>query len=154
MLKIGKMADYALLVTHHLVKKTYGLCTTDDLAQASQLSVPTVRKLLKMLVDANIVTSYRGVKGGYKLSREAKYLSLADIITAVEGPIALTECTQVKHDCDLESSCELKHNWSYVNQMVAQLFTHISLADLSNPNAKHIVGLNPTDALRTASRHT
>ncbi len=145
------MADYALLVTHHLANKMDILCTTDNLAQASQLSLPTVRKILKMLVDADIVTSYRGVKGGYKLSRDARLLSVADIITAVEGPIAITECSQAHHDCELEEHCELKHNWSYINNMVAQFFKHISLADLANPNTTQIVGLNPSST-RTSSR--
>lgn len=131
MLRIGKMADYALLVTNHLVKTTDELCTTEDLVNACQLPFATVRKLLKKLVDAGIVTSYRGIKGGYKLSREPNLLTVADVIAAIEGPITLTECSNHPSKCNLASNCDLKSNWNSVNQMVSTLFKRITLADMA-----------------------
>ena len=141
MLRIGKMADYALLVTNQLVKTTDELCTSEDLLQATQLPPATVRQLLKKLVDAGIVKSHRGAKGGYRLSNNPQTFTVADVISAIEGPIALTQCTQQLGNCDLEDHCDLKHNWNYVNQMVNTLFNHITLADMASRVPEHIVNL-------------
>jgi FeS assembly SUF system regulator len=131
MLRIGKMSDYALLLTNHLVGTTDSLCTTEDIVVACRLPLATVRKLLKKLVDAQIVNSYRGVRGGYRLAREPKDITIAEVIGAIEGPIALTECTQLQNDCSLAADCELRQNWNYLNQMVATLFSNISLAQMA-----------------------
>lgn len=134
MLRIGKMADYALLITNHLVKKTDELCTSEDLLQATHLPPATVRKLLKKLVDAGIIKSIRGAKGGYRLSSDPRGFTLIDVISAIEGPIALTQCSQADEVCDLANHCDLKRNWSYVNQMVLKLFKQITLADMASNN--------------------
>ncbi len=131
MLRIGKMSDYALLLTNHLVGKTDTLCTTEEIVVACRLPQATVRKLLKKLVDAHVVVSYRGVRGGYRLAREPKDITIAEVIVAIEGPIALTECTQIRNDCSLAVDCELRQNWNYLNQMVATLFSNISLAQMA-----------------------
>jgi len=130
-LRIGKMSDYALLLTNHLVGTRDGLCTTEDIVSACRLPLATVRKLLKKLVDAQIVISYRGVRGGYRLAREPRDITIAEVIGAIEGPIALTECTQLQNDCSLAPDCELRQNWNYLNQMVATLFSNISLAQMA-----------------------
>lgn len=131
MLRIGKMSDYALLLTNHLAGTTDGLCTTDDIVNASRLPLATVRKLLKKLVDARIVISQRGIRGGYRLAREPRDITVAEVISAIEGPIALTECSQQQGDCSLAADCELRQNWNYVNQMVTTLFTNINLAQMA-----------------------
>jgi len=131
MLRIGKMADYALLLTNHLVVSQDDLCTTEDLVDATQLPLATVRKLLKQLVDAGIVLSQRGAKGGYRLADKPVAFTIADVIGAIEGPIALTQCITIKGNCGLSTTCGMKHNWNYVNQMVADLFRHITLEDMS-----------------------
>jgi FeS assembly SUF system regulator len=131
MLRIGKMSDYALLLTNHLVGTTDSLCTTESIVIACHLPLATVRKLLKKLVDAQIVISYRGVRGGYRLAREPENITVAEVIAAIEGPIALTECTQLENDCSLAADCELRQNWNYLNQMVATLFSNISLAQMA-----------------------
>ncbi len=147
MLKIGKMADYALVLTHQLVKSVEPLSTTEDLTSASQLPLATVRKLLKNLVDANIVTSYRGINGGYKLSKAPQNITVADVIAAIEGPITLTECTQHQSDCGLASNCDLKENWGYINKIVASLFSHITLADMAKKIPEHVIELNKSKIL-------
>ena len=89
MIKIGKLADYALLITDHLVATTDSLCTNVELSRATHLPIATVRKLLKKLVDAGIVTSYRGINGGYRLSTSPEDIAIAQVITAIEGPISI-----------------------------------------------------------------
>jgi FeS assembly SUF system regulator len=143
MLRIGKMTDYALLLTNQLVAARDALCTTDDLVAATQLSPATVRRLLKQLVDSGIVTSYRGVKGGYRLANEPAAFTVADVIGAIEGPIALTQCATQKGECELVATCDLKNNWSYVNHMIADLLQHITLADMSHTVSERIVHISP-----------
>jgi FeS assembly SUF system regulator len=144
MLRIGKMTDYALLLTNHLVMSAEALCTTEELAAATLLPLATVRKLLKQLVDAGIVASYRGAKGGYRLAEAPGQFTIADVIAAIEGPIALTQCATQGDACDLSASCGLKGNWVFLNQMVANLFQHITLDDMSRRVSERVVEFPPT----------
>lgn len=130
MLRIGKMADYALLITNQMVIADQ-LSTTEALASATQLPLATVRKLLKQLVDANIVKSQRGAYGGYTLAKDPKHLSIADVISAIEGPIALTQCASDLGTCNLFDRCALKNNWSLLNDIVGEVLQKISLTDMS-----------------------
>lgn len=148
MLRLGKMADYALLVTHELVKLDTGrLTTTEELAQKTHLTITTVRKLLKYLVDAQVVKSFRGVKGGYQLAGPAEQISVAQVIAAVDGPIALTACSRdsASSDCQVSEHCELKENWSVINSLICQALERISLRDMSRqlataPGCAHDAG--------------
>lgn len=139
MLRIGKMTDYALLLTNHLVSTNGALCTTEELAAATTLPLASVRKLLKQLVDAGIIVSQRGVKGGYHLANAPGQFTIADVIGAIEGPIALTQCATLQDGCNLSSSCDLKSNWGYLNQMVIDLFQHITLDDMSQRLSERVV---------------
>lgn len=141
MIRIGKLADYALLVTNHLVKSPDTLCTTEDLAKATGLPLATVRKLLKKLVDGDVIQSYRGIHGGYRLGVSADSVSVADVIRAVEGPIAITECAHHDNTCGLATNCDLKDNWSYVNRVVHMVLEHITLADMAQNAADQSIQL-------------
>ena len=132
MLKIGKMADYGLLLTNQLAKTDKPLSTTEELAKATQLPLATVRKLLKKLVDAGIVASTRGARGGYVLAKAATDLTVADVINAIEGPIAITQCSGHDAHCSMAADCDLKENWSTINRVIATVLGQLSLADMAN----------------------
>ena len=91
MIRVGKMADYGLLVTNELAKINGELMKTEDIANRVQLPLTTVRKILQHLVDAQVVQSYRGINGGYRLAKPASDINIAEVIVAIEGPIAITE---------------------------------------------------------------
>lgn len=131
MIKIGKLADYALLITNYLVVKTDSLCTNDELSKMTHLPIATVRKLLRKLVDAELVTSYRGIKGGYRLSVSPQDISIAQVIIAVEGQIAITECASTNDICNFAYDCNLKENWGILNKFFVNTLSNISLADMS-----------------------
>jgi len=131
MLHIGKMADYALLITNQLVATRNQLSTTEALADATQLPLATVRKLLKQLVDTGIVKSQRGIKGGYTLAKDPALISIADVLTAIEGPISLTKCVVQQNGCELSAQCSLKSNWGYLNGIVTDVLQQISVFDMS-----------------------
>lgn len=142
MIKIGKLADYALLITDYLALSKDSLCTTEELCKSTHLPVATVRKLLKKLVDAKIVNSYRGSNGGFRLSSSPKDISIANVIVAVEGPIAITECAISGGDCGLSKKCHLKGNWGILNKFFVDTLTNISIADMSQAMSEHPVKLN------------
>jgi len=132
MIRIGKLTDYAFLITNYLVLKQNHLCTIDDICQATSIPLATNRKLLKKLVDAKVVTSYRGSKGGYTLAKTAEEISLADVIYAVEGPISLTECAKQSTECKLSNCCELQSNWAFLNNFFEINLQKVSLKAMSS----------------------
>lgn len=143
MIKIGKLADYALLITDYLASSSDSLCTTEELSKATHLPVATVRKLLKKLVDARLVNSYRGSNGGYRLSSSPTGISIAHVIIAVEGPIAITECAISGGTCSLSKECHLKNNWGILNKFFVDTLANISIADMSRAMSKNSVNFKP-----------
>jgi len=108
------------------------LVQAPDLALLTGLPVPTVAKTLKRLSHAGLIESQRGAKGGYVLVRDAADIPVTEIITAVDGPIALTDCT-VESDgvCDIEALCPTRTNWKKINEAVVGALRGISLADMT-----------------------
>jgi Rrf2 family protein len=102
------------------------------LAEETGVPQATAHKLVHTLVRAGLLHSLRGVGGGVKLARPAAAISLADIIEAVEGPIALTACVDTgRHECVLEGSCRVQPHWALVNGAVRGALAGISLASLT-----------------------
>jgi FeS assembly SUF system regulator len=142
MLKLAKLTDYALRITDHLVMTTDSLKTNKELSQATQIPIATVRKLLKLLVDAKIIKSFRGSSGGYRLSRPAKDISIAQVIIAIEGPISITECASYQDSCDFSEGCNLKDSWGILNNFFIKTLTNISLAEMSNIISDQLIELD------------
>ncbi|HEX8055450.1 MAG TPA: Rrf2 family transcriptional regulator, partial [Novosphingobium sp.] len=93
---------------------------------------PTVQKLVSRLTAAGLLRSSRGVGGGLKLARPAAAITLADIIEAVEGPIALTACVEHgRHDCTLESACMVRPHWPLINETLRGALAQVSLTRLA-----------------------
>src|SRR5690348_16378 len=112
MVRLGKLTDYGLLLLTCIAKSpNASLRTARDLAAESGLPLPTVSRLLQQLLRSDLLVSHRGTKGGYTLARKPREISVVDVVAALEGPIALTECsTDVIGVCDLEPSCPIKSN--------------------------------------------
>jgi FeS assembly SUF system regulator len=135
MLRLSKMTDYALLVTDYLAKHPAGHSSMRDIAAGTHVPQATVRKVLKRLGDAGVVSAARGVRGGYRLSETASDISVARIIDAMEGPVAMTECNQPDSPCRMECHCQLRQNWIQINHWVNRFLGSITLSDLSAPMA-------------------
>ena len=106
MIRLSRLADYGIVVMTHMARHPDRQHAAPEIAAQTQLPLPTASKILKGLVRAGLLISHRGVKGGYGLARSATAISVADVIVALEGPIALTAC--VEHgpgDCDIEALC-------------------------------------------------
>jgi FeS assembly SUF system regulator len=135
MIRLSKLTDYGLVLMSYVARnKTRALHTARDLAIESGLPAPTVSKLLRILQQSGFLISQRGIKGGYSLARDPREISVSDIIAALEGPVALTDCsTDITGLCDFERACPIKHNQQIINQVVRGALEKLSLADLVHP---------------------
>ena len=137
MLRISKLTDYATVILATLARDTTPRRTASEVARSCNIATPTASKLLKQLQRAGLVESTRGLHGGYRLARPARQISAAAILSALEGPLALTECSTHDSHCDLQANCSVGGNWQRINQAIHQSLEEISLAELagleSNP---------------------
>jgi FeS assembly SUF system regulator len=118
MIRMSKLTDYAIVLLAHLARSERTL-TAQELAGRSRVPLPTVSKLCKELSRAGLVVSHRGRHGGYSLARGADAISVAEIVEALEGPIALTECGSPGGDrCGIEASCLAKASWDPVSRAI------------------------------------
>ena len=131
MLRISKLTDYATVILAHLPDAGQGRCTATEVATHAGLALPTVSKVLKELQRAGLVASTRGAHGGYALARPAAQISAADIIDAVEGPVALTECASHDNHCGLESSCRVGASWQRVSVAIRAALAEVTLTQLA-----------------------
>ncbi len=135
MLRISKMTDYAIMLMVELTREGETL-SAHALAKRIRVEVPTASKVLKLLAGANLLQSYRGVNGGYRVNRPATQISVAEVIAAIEGPIAMTECSVETGLCHQEESCNLRGNWQRISIAVARALEDVSLAEMSVPLRK------------------
>jgi FeS assembly SUF system regulator len=144
MLKISKMTDYAIRVMVELSRQGE-ILSAQALAERVGVETPTASKVLKLLAGKGLLESYRGASGGYRVKREAKDISVAEVIEAIEGPVAITECSDEAGHCDLESHCGLQGNWRRISREVSRALRGVTLAEMASPAA---AGRGPLD-LRT-----
>lgn len=141
MLRLSNLADYAVVVmtaTARASERDRPL-SASELAGLTAVPAPTVAKLLGQLARAGLLNSQRGVAGGFSLARPAPAISLADIVEAIDGPIALTHCAQGATDCDLADCCPVRPHWEPVNRAVRAALAAVSLADLAPAPARERV---------------
>lgn len=134
MLRLSKLTDYAIVVLSRLSARADDRRSAAELAQDTGLPEPTVAKVLKALSRSGLVQSTRGASGGYRLTRPLEEISVATVITAMEGPIALTSCVPAATDsCSVEEFCPLRGNWQRVNQAIEVALEAVSVADMLIP---------------------
>ena len=150
MIRLSRLADYGVVLACQMAVKADRCHNAFDLAAATGLPAPTVSKLLAAMARAGVLVSQRGAKGGYRLARGPEAITAADIVTAVDGPIALTVC--IEHGagaCDVESLCPSRSGWRRINDAVRDAMKSVSLAELafSMPaDFSDLSGLSTADA--------
>lgn len=133
MLRISKLADYGTVVMVHLAKHGQELCNARDIALHTHLSVPTVSKILKRLTSAGLLTSVRGVAGGYRLQRPANEISVSQIIFALEDHRGFTECSLQPNECSLQGVCTIQGNWRLISHAIETALDSVSLEAFAKP---------------------
>lgn len=130
MFKVNKLTDYATVVLI-AIARTREARSAQHISEKTGIPLPTVAKLMKNLNRAGLVRSQRGVNGGYALGRLPAEITLADVIQAVEGPIALTACADTSEEqCSLEAVCPVQGRWNRVNAAVRAALEDVTLADM------------------------
>ncbi|AOL25022.1 FeS assembly SUF system regulator [Erythrobacter litoralis] len=132
-MRLSNLADYAVITMSQAARHCGdGRVSAAELASETGLPVPTVQRLVSKLTAAGLLRSVRGARGGLQLARPAAAITVADIVEAVEGPIALTAC--IDHgDCDFEVGCTMKPHWPIINDALRGALADISLAQLRDP---------------------
>ena len=134
MIKVSRMADYAVLLLCRMSRNKDKVYSAHDLSLSTSLPITTISKILTKLRKAQIVVSVRGVSGGYKLFKDAKKISVGDIIDVIDGKIALTVCIEENNNnCGLASMCPSHSNWQIINNAVCSALNSVSIEEMSRP---------------------
>lgn len=133
MIRLSKLTDYGFVVLNRFAGDGEDVVrNAPELAEETCLPLPTVSKLLKALARGGLLTARRGAKGGYSLARPAEAIRASDVIEALEGPVALTDCSgKGSEDCSIEANCPVRTHWALITTAVRQALDKITLADLA-----------------------
>ena len=134
-MRLTHLADYAVVMMTAAARRGADVrLSATELADETGVPLPTAQKLMGKLAGAGLLTSARGAAGGFALARSAADISLADIVEAVEGPIALTACSEHgRHDCMLEGACQVRPHWGVVNETLRGALAGVPLTQLAQP---------------------
>lgn len=134
MIRASRLADYGVVLAGHMAARPEMFYNAVDLAAVTQLPAPTVSKVLAALTRAGVLVSHRGARGGYRLARSPKEISAAEIVAALDGPIAMTMC--IEHGdgaCEVETACPSRRGWLRINAAIRRALEEVSLEDLAAP---------------------
>ena len=135
MFRLSKGTDYGIRILAHLAKAgDRAPHNAREVAEELMLPVPMVSKVMKSLARSGMLESHRGAKGGFNLARRPEELSVAAMISALEGPFALTQCQLGPALCEHEKICEVQQPWSVINAAVNHTLATVTLSDLINPS--------------------
>ena len=146
MIRLSKLADYGIVIMTHLARPGGAQASAQEIAQATRIPQPMAQKILKVLARGGLLRSQRGVKGGYELARAARLVNVAQIIEALDGPIAITDCVDgAPGDCLIESLCPARTNWVRINSAIRDALEDVTLAEMAEAR-------RPAPELRAAAR--
>ena len=142
MLRISKLTDYGIVLLAHFARRAPGsTCNARELAEATGLPFPVVGKVLKTLAQAGLLVSHRGAKGGYTLARPPGAISVAEMIEALEGPIALMACSAGPGHCEQESICCVRDPWQTIHGAIRGALSGVTLGGLVQAQNDPVVPL-------------
>ena len=141
MLRISRLTDYATVILSVLAAQPQSVQTAAAVAARTGIAAPTARKLLKQLHHAGLVVSSRGLRGGYRLARSAQQISAAQILDALEGPLAITDCAAGIGHCGIEHTCRVARGWQRLSMAVRRTLAEVSLAQLAGLDAAAAIAM-------------
>lgn len=135
MIRLSRLTDYAITLLSYVGNESDALWTAAGLSEKSGLPLPTVAKVLKVLAKSGLVSAQRGAIGGYKLTRTPSQISVAQIIEAMDGPIAITKCAHGSaQKCAIKNFCAMSGGWNKVNGAIRDALNDVSLAEMVSPS--------------------
>ena len=131
-MRLSHLADYAVVLMTAAARRPAGArLSATELSVDTGVPLPTTQKLMGQLTASGLLTSVRGASGGCSLARPAADISLADVVEAVEGPIAMTVCSEGRSDCALDAHCRVKPHMGVVGNAVRGALGAVSLTELA-----------------------
>jgi FeS assembly SUF system regulator len=131
-MRLTHLADYAVVIMTAAARREAGArLSASELAHETGVPLPTTQKLMGRLAAEGLLTSVRGAAGGFALARPAEAITLADIVEAVEGPIAMTVCAEGRTDCALDAHCHVKPHMGIVGNAIRGALGAVSLTELA-----------------------
>jgi len=131
-IRLSKLADYGIVIMTNLARHPDRQHNAAELAAEAHIPQPMASKILKALARTGLLASHRGAKGGYGLARPAERITVAEVITALDGPIALTACIEhAPGECDIEAVCPARANWQRINDAIRRALDDITLAEMA-----------------------
>jgi Rrf2 family protein len=133
MLRLSKKADYALMAMKHLAVRhdAGGASSAREIAEAYEIPLELLAKVLQRLVRARLLVSVQGTRGGYRLGRLAAAIPVADVIQAVDGPVTVTACSPDDHRCEQYSKCSIRDPLWKIRGRILEALTTVTVADLT-----------------------
>ena len=131
-MRLSHLADYAVVLMTAAARRPAGArLSATELAGETGVPLPTAQKLMGQLAGCGLLLSVRGACGGFSLAKPATEISLADIVEAVEGPIAMTVCSEGRRDCALDAHCRVKPHMGIVGNAVRGALGAVRLTELA-----------------------
>jgi len=155
MLRISKLTDYGIVLLARFATAPPGTSlNAREMSEGTGLPLPVVSKMLKTLAGAGLLRSQRGAKGGYRLDRAPEAVTVAELLDAMEGGVALMDCTAGPGHCDQEENCGVREPWQRINRAVKGALESVTLAELVRPAASSdLLDIEPpADALASPQR--
>jgi FeS assembly SUF system regulator len=149
MIILSKLADYGVIVATHLAAYPERQLTAAVVADDVRLPRATVAKILKALAHAGLVMATRGAAGGYRLARDPRSISVAQVVAAIDGDIGLTQCSVHVAECARTDYCPTRPHWAAINRAVEHALAAVSLDAMLTPAA--FVRHRPAFAIRPAA---
>ncbi|HEX9190718.1 MAG TPA: SUF system Fe-S cluster assembly regulator, partial [Candidatus Deferrimicrobiaceae bacterium] len=146
-MRLSKLADYGTVVMGYMAGDPAAVHTATGIAAAIGVAPPTVSKLLKLLSRRSLLVSLRGSRGGYRLSRRPDSITVAEVVEAVEGTIALTECSGAMCRCSVEPGCTVQRNWRQINRRLRGVLDGVTVADLARKRTRRGPSRRPSGAV-------
>ncbi|HVC20041.1 MAG TPA: Rrf2 family transcriptional regulator [Vicinamibacterales bacterium] len=132
MLRFSKKADYALIAMKHLVLRGEQATSAREIAEQYGIPVELMAKVLQRLARRGLLVSSQGTRGGYKLSRSPRLMSVADVIQAIDGPVTVTACSTTDEKCEQYHTCNVRDPlWRIKERIVTALGT-CSISELAS----------------------
>ena len=134
-MKLSTRGKYGLYAMFYLATQAGN--GPQPLKAIAEIGVPEqyLEQLLGNLRRAGLVTTVRGVQGGYQLARDSDQISVGDIIDATEGPLHLSECLQDTESCQKSGDCPARRVWSRLTSQINNLLQGITLKDMLTPQS-------------------
>jgi FeS assembly SUF system regulator len=152
MLRISKLTDYGIVLLARFAQEPPGTTlNAREMAESTALPMPVVSKMLKTLAGAELLGSHRGSKGGYRLLRDPASVTVAELLDALEGGVALMDCTAGPGHCEQEERCSVREPWQRINRAVLGALANVTLEELVRPSSPTLIEIE-SDSMATVTK--